>query len=107
MATHPKCVAFKQDWTGMLTYGIGCFANSLVHFQDVIAVYSYGFHTVTNSLVGQTFAAVLLVDRGGETIAVIFNDEQDGQLPYGCYIECFMELSFTRTSIGMTIIILR
>lgn len=94
MAAHSECEGFKDDRTGILSEFFGPMVCRMVYFKYVVAIDLNGFHAIANAFVDELFAAKLFVRGGAESVTVVLNEEDHGQLPNGSHIEGFVKIAF-------------
>ena len=98
MSSHAKGEAFHEHRFGIFPELGGKPADGPVYFQNVVAVDGQGSHAISNTPVGKSFTAVLLVNRRGKSVGIILYDEKNGEPPYRSHVKGFVEFPLTGRS---------
>lgn len=86
---------FDEDWPAAVRErNAARFPHRLVHGKDVIAVNADRVDAVAHAAAGDTVAAVLVERRGGDGVAVVAADEDDGAGPRGGDVQAGVEVAF-------------
>ena len=94
MSTHPECDGFQDDGTWIFSELFSPMMGGVIHLEYVVTIDLYGFYAVAYAFVNELLAAKLLVRRSAESIAVVFDEEDDGELPHSGHVEGLMEIAF-------------
>ena len=103
MAAHPEGLELEQDRAGPHPDGPGGVAHREVHRQHVVAVHLDGIfrrNPVAHRLVGEMRAPELLGRRRGKAPRVVFDADQDRQIPNRRYVHSFVEVAFAGTAVA-------
>src|SRR5690348_14944630 len=98
MSSHAKGHAFHKNGLVFPDDITACVLQGTIDFHDVVAVDGHPFHAVAGSPFRKFRAAVLFLHWGAQGVAVVLDEEDDRQIPYGGEIKRFMKLSFAGPS---------
>ena len=93
---------FKYDRSRFFTQRFNCVLDLVVHVEQVISIDLNGVlfrDAVPHGFVGEVGTTELLFARGGQAPGVVFNPDDDGQLPHGCDVDCFVKVAFRGTAV--------
>ena len=93
---------FKDDRSWFFTQRFNRVLHLVVDVEQVVSVHLNGVlfrDAVANGLVGEVGTTELLFARGGQAPGVVFNPDDDGQLPHGCDVDRFVKVAFRGTAV--------
>ena len=71
-----------------------------VHFEHIIAVDLHGLHAVSRAFIHEGFEAELLITGRAQAVTVVFNHENNRQLPYGGHVQGLVEVAFAGPAVA-------
>ena len=99
MPAHAEGHTFYQVRTLVFDAPFPDTFDGIINSQHIIAINHHAFHSITLSAVSKLGAAELFIHRGTQSVTIILNNEDHGQVPYRSHIQCFMKISLAGTTI--------
>ena len=99
VAAHPEGHRLQNHWSAVFAHLRSDFRDCAVHFKYIVAVDLDAFHAIADRLVDEKLVAKLFAARCAQAIAVVFNEENDRQVPNRGHVDGLMEITFTRAAI--------
>src|SRR4051812_36710220 len=99
MTAHTESHAFEQHRSWSVAYRFCKRLNRPVCFKNIVSIDLHTFNAVTNCFIHELPHAKLFAARCGKSVAIVFNNEDDGQVPNCSYIYTFMKIPFARAAI--------
>jgi hypothetical protein len=100
VAAHPEGHRLQQNRTAVFTHFGSDFGDRAVHGEDVVAIDLDAFDAVANRLVNEILVAKLFVARCAEAVAIVFDEENDREVPNGGHVDGLMEITFACAAIS-------
>ena len=103
MAAHAERFEFEEDGAGVLPNAFSGIFHRVINREDIVAIHLngvFGGNAVSDGFVGEMIASELFIRRGAQSPGVVFDADDDGQLPNGRYVDGFMEITFRGATVS-------
>ena len=100
---HAERFEFEEDGAGVLPNAFGGVFHCVVDRKNVVAIHLngvFGRNAVPDCFVGEMLESELLVRRRTQAPSVVFDADDDRQLPDGCYVDGFMKIAFRGAAVS-------